>query len=1148
MIFIKNENIIVRDLLEQIKNSDSPEFSVIYGKIKDYIEKNNLDLYSDIFIPFVVFNSSLNNVKEQNLLGSMILFLNYDIEQNNYFNNININIEDLLQRKKQIIREISDSVALNESISKNNTENNNILEKQKVLSYTNFELESTTFKIFLDINSISIIEIFNLIQLNNRIPFAVFNGFYKILKGYIPNEEWNISFENDIVVKICQLDIVPLIPKYDSYTDIIISLENDSIVLEVELDTRKKNISQEESIEYILSIFPHHIDVKINKIEEITAKGSFYFPNSTLNNYIFSDLIMNNSFFSSLLAIDEHEKASKSKNSIYIHFFTNVIGKITANITGKISEKGDPILRGKDTVNLFKYDSEFIRVKITSSDNQESIHMFQDLLGKMINIYYDKYQEIFDIYKKYIPDFDVKKKKRKEKKEISTLKLKDIASEIFISGYTKKCNSPPNIIQDYEVGEYESNNKKVMRYPISEEEGIIPRNYVCNYANAPYPGLRNNPLENKDVTEFLPCCFKRDHSTIKGNIYANYFYGEDLKSKEDKEQQNFIITNKFTPFNWYGHLPENINKMFQMFDERTNYSFIRKGVLTENNSFLECVLEGLYKTTKINELEEKERIKFVKKERKKLSNNPISATLCKQEMYDFTDKEIIDMIKNQDIYFDPKYFTSLLENVFNCNIYVFNRKNMTTNAQLQLPRFMETYYKNKNNLNSIFIYQHTGSQSDHSKEQRCELIIRWKETDSNATEYSFNNTSKVSKGIFDIFSKLNLTYSLNKKNTEIVFPINNDSIRITGQGIDSYGKTRMVRINFKDEYNITILTSPIPPLNCEEIKNWVITKISGKIAEELAKTLKIQFESQDIINNYAQTYNGILGNVDISIPIKKQKKSSTLEHKIGIKYPETNDYSVLENYNKYKKLSRYILSYLFWLYSRYIKEENKTISQESIETFVENNVEIIPDFEYGNITKIYDINNSSVLKDSKLVVKSEETLKRLLYSLKLFSRQKNNLINYYKNTSIENYYLDITDFDQQQFQVIIQGEKAVENWINEQTSKYILYNSIQTNSTKPYFFKNKLINNKMYLAQNTLDIKKAINIYKVWTEDGYNIGINPPETNIDFSNQSYKLFLYQNSTNIKKYSIGINKTEENVPNLVVYKVEEETLYTILLEL
>jgi hypothetical protein len=111
-----------------------------------------------------------------------------------------------------------------------------------------------------------------------------------------------------------------------------------------------------------------------------------------------------------------------------------------------------------------------------------------------------------------------------------------------------------------------------------------------------------------------------------------------------------------------------------MFDERTNYSFIRKGVLTKNNSFLECVLEGLYKTTKINELEEKERIKFVKKERIKLAKSPISAILCKQEMYDFTDKEIIDMIKNKDIYFDPKHFTSLLENVFSCNIYVHLKK------------------------------------------------------------------------------------------------------------------------------------------------------------------------------------------------------------------------------------------------------------------------------------------------------------------------------------------------------------------------------------------------------------------------------------------------------------------------------------------
>ena len=184
-----------------------------------------------------------------------------------------------------------------------------------------------------------------------------------------------------------------------------------------------------------------------------------------------------------------------------------------------------------------------------------------------------------------------------------------------------------------------------MRYPQVVEEGIMPHNYICNYDKAPYPGLRNNPLANKDIIPYLPCCFKRDHSEVEGNIYAHYYKGEELKKgKEQKQQQNFIITNKFTPYNWYGYLPENISKMFDMIDTRENYKFIRKGVSNRKSSFLECVMEGVWKETNILNVPEKRRAKILEQKRKLLATD-ISAALCKQEMYDFNTEEIINMIK-----------------------------------------------------------------------------------------------------------------------------------------------------------------------------------------------------------------------------------------------------------------------------------------------------------------------------------------------------------------------------------------------------------------------------------------------------------------------------------------------------------------------
>ena len=1146
--FYKDINISVLDILNEIKTNDNVEFTPLFTKLEDKIIQLGLDLYSDIFVPFVVFNKVLIDMDEQGMLATMLLLLQEDLKTHNYFEKNEINLEKIWEDRITIRENIRKAISANKRENEKNIKQNALLEETQAVPYTKFELESTKFKLFVSLPNISIVEVFNLIQLNLRTPFASFNGFFKILKDYVPSKDWDISLENDIVVKICQLINVSENVKSDTYTDVIISMdeENKFIIFETELEVGKQNISQELFIESIMSIFPGASDMEIDKIEESTAKGVFYFPKSSVNNYILSDLIMNDILFSSMLAIDEHDKATKSKNSLYIHFLNNTIGKISANITEKISERGDPVLRGKDIKELFKYGSNYIRVKISYSTNQESVLLFQELFGKLLQIYNTKFTSIFDIYQNFIPNFDVKKPK--EIKEIPELRLKDIEPDLFLPGYSKLCNAQPTIISDDEVEQAKLEGKKVMRYPQVVEEGIMPHNYICNYDKAPYPGLRNNPLANKDIIPYLPCCFKRDHSEVEGNIYAHYYKGEELKKgKEQKQQQNFIITNKFTPYNWYGYLPENISKMFDMIDTRENYKFIRKGVSNSKSSFLECVMEGVWKETNILNVPEKRRAKILEQKRKLLATD-ISAALCKQEMYDFNTEEIINMIKNPDVYLDPQYFTNLLEKHFNCNIFVFNRKNMTINAQLKLPRFLKAYYKTKNRSRCIFIYQHMGSQSDHATEPRCELIIRWKETEPDISEYSFNHLNNVSKIVKDIFEKLRLSYALTTEIKETIFPIDNSNIEIISQGIDSYGKTRLLNIKYMGK-SITLLTSPIQPLSYPEINPWEITRIDEKIVSNLAKELGITLESQDIIDDYAKTINGTLGNVKISIPIIDSVPTmiNNEQSKIGVNYPENNT-SELENYNKYKKLSRYILAYLFWLYSKYLHNENKVVSLDTIVSFIDKFIVTIPSFEYGHVGKFFNM-KSGVMKNNKLVVKSEETLKRLVYSLKLFTRQRNKLLNYYKNVSIEEYYVDLTDFDQFQFQVIVQGEDAVENWINEQKLNYKLHDTVEINMLlKPYFFKNKLIKDKIYLAQNTLSIQKAIKIANVWNEEGYNIGGDPKidETDEDIE-QPFLLFSYKNSKDIIGYAINGNPKNED-PILVGYKIGDDSFYTVLLNL
>lgn len=1153
--FYTDDDITVINLLNKFRTNSEIEFSTFLKNldIQDKINELGLDLYTDIFIPFVVFNKNLITMDKEGFIETGLLLIQEELKKENFFDIKSVDLEKIWEDRNQILENILEGIKQNKKDNDKNIKENSLIEETVAIPYTNFELESTKFKLFVDNKNISIIEVFNLLQLNIRVPFASFNGFYKILKDYVPVPEWEIYLEDSIILKVYQLINISQNVKSENYTNVVINIDEETnfIVFEMELEVGKQNLSRELVIDSIIEIFPSSFDFKIDRIEESTAKGVFYFPHTTLNNYILSDLIMNDTLFSSMLSIDEHDKATKSKNSLYIHFFNNAIGKISANVTEKISERGDPILRGKDIIELFKYGSKYIRVKISYSSNEASVLLFQDLFAKILRIYNSKYKTVFDYYKKFIPTFKEEVIKT-ELKTIPQIRLKDIEPELFLPGYTKFCPSPPTIIPDEEVEEEKLKGKQVMTYPKVEEDGIMPRNYICTYKDKSFPGLRKNPLSNKDKVPYLPCCYEKDHTKVKGNIYAQYYRGESLKGNEVKKQQNWIITNKFLSHDYFGYLPDNIKELFEMIDIRDNYSFIRKGVSDTKSSFLECVMAAVTTDKTIINASEKKWAKILKETREKLANN-VSAALCKQEMYDFTTEEIIEMIRDPNKYFDPQYFINLLEHEFKCNIFIFNRKNMAVNAQLKLPRFLKAYYKMKNTYPCIFIYQHMGSPSDKAIEPRCELIIRVKETDITNRlpgEYTFSQSKKVSKDIMGIFENMRLSYSLTTKIDQTVFPIDtSDKIEIISQGIDSYGKTRVLTLNYLEQ-TITILTSPIQPLGYIENTSFEITRINTDLAQNLIKELGIILESQDIVDDYAKTFNGKLGNVNVSIPIIDTIPTirGNNQNKVGINYPEST-ISELENYNKYKKLARYILSYVYWLYSKYLYEENKPVSLDTIIEFVDNFIVVIPDFEYGYVSKFFNM-KSGIMKNNKIVLKSEESLKRIVYSLKLFTRQRNKLLNYYKNISIEDYYLDLTDFDQYQFQIIVQGENAVQKWINEQKLNYKLYNSIQLNMLlEPYFFKNKLISNKIYLAQNTTSLQKALNISNVWKNDGYNIGGDPKINETDKIEQTFLLYSYKNSKDIIAYVMhNEGSLTKDTPILVGYKVGDDTFYTVLLDL
>jgi hypothetical protein len=797
------------------------------------------------------------------------------------------------------------------------------------------------------------------------------------------------------------------------------------------------------------------------------------------------------------------------------------------------------------------------------------------MFAKLLVIYGNKYNEIVEFYEQFIPNFaeveEIVEPMRKKTIEV-------MAPEVFVKKYSRNCvkDKIPTIITDEQAQE---ETRPVMRFPREAQEnephypsdGRNPHYYICTNPEYPYPGLQHNKLDNKVDYPFVPCCFKTKQEGKKGGLYDMYFSNKKEETKE-KKQQELIITNKFLDPDKYGNLPVNLQKFFQVLDTEVKYKYIRVGVSKGLHSFLKAVMVGMYDQTGILDSKtDKEREEKVLEIRNELASANISA-MARQSMYDFSDKKVREHLRDSKAYFDPKFYLQLLEGYFNCNIFLFRRKKDEDDVIPTLPRYIQSYYKDKRDSPCVFVYEHWGSESDHATYPRCELIVRWNTKKSDDTQYSFPYDSKISKNMNKVFRLLNESYSLNKKIPEVVFPVESPKdTTLVSQCIDSYGKTRRIDIKYKGKM-VSLLTSPIPPLALEEKDIAEVYLTTADTALKIFAALGAKIESQTASKRILKEINGILGNVSVTIPVQDQSLLELPISNFGIHYPgarqgayregvqgaregasregmQGSDVSAIEIYNKNKKMARYITEYVFWLFSKYIQDANiPEVTDKVLASFAKKMIKIIPDFQYKIVPKTFSM-NSNVIDGGKLVVSSEDMLKRLMYVLKMYSiRDMKTLRNYHSKNVITHYYVDITDFDNFPGQVILQGEDAIDKWIQESKFVYTIRNSIVIGQNSPYFFKNDLVEDELFLAQNANSLEKALSIALAWQKQGYNPGLEAD--NIINKSYDFTLYSYTNPEDIVKYKVESKhgKKLEKEIRILGYRLSGVEFYTVLLSL
>lgn len=1144
-IFNKNNDIKVINLLDIIKDNARNNLSVIdlITDIRLKIGNIKFDKSRDIVKIWLNYNTKLT--KSVNEKGTYVLDeIGDELKKNNIYL-ASTEIKIAWRDRENFVKNLDNKIKENDK----NLENYMVTLKQYenidegVIS-TDFSVESVDYKVIAkSAYDTTLLDLFNSLKLSKYIPFCVINNFYKIKKGFSPEEKWGEHDENCITMYVYYKDNITDIYNEEDYLKVMLQYDSDlkDIIMLFNID-KSKGQNLDIITERILEIINHELDlVKIEKIIENNLSGLYYLPALRFNKYVFSDLVMTDTIFSSLIGIDEHEKASKERSGLYLHFYHPITGIIKCTIIQKILSYKDKDM-DKD---LFLEGEPYIRVKIINASTLKKVKKFQKMLGKLFTYYDTKKDGIIEYYKMYIPDFgniyEIDEDEYKKEKET----LSDVAPELFIPGYKTYCNPARQLtnISEKEALEAIADGKSVLKFPRDiptdnnskfPMDGVNQNYYICNNKEYKYVGLQKNKLKNSNKFPYVPCCFKTDQTNKK--IYRHYVEGIDL-DKTSYNKQNIIITDKILDNNQFGTLPSNIERLFTILDPDTKYEYVRKGVYKNKNSFIQVVMEAMNDETEILDIDGEDAIVEAIKEKRLSFLHKNNIPLCRQELYDKNTQEIINMIKNPDTYFDPKLFIHILEECLNCNIIIFTKNGV--DGEIVLPRHTQAYYKHSNKKPYVYVYEHMGSYSNFSKFPQCELIVKYNTKESiNNLQYLF--TYKESLKIRKLYNIINSSYILNKpiKYTNIKF---NKDTKLKSQYIDSYGKTRKLHIKYKNK-NITLLTEPLQPFRIKECDISTTYLSSIDIIRDFINNTESQILSQKILDNTSTHINILFFNTKVSIPI--EKGTSIIN---GIKIDKdkniNTDESKLELYNKNKKIALLLKEYTLWMYSKFL-HKNKIIDENHLEYFSRNFFTIIPDYEYLKLNKIFSKKRSSFVQNNKIIVRNEETIKRLIFLLRInLENNYTELYNYHSKKHIDNYYQSINDFTKYDNQIILYGEDSINKILYENKNDYYLSNKIRIGYNKPYFFKNKLVDNNVYLAQKVDTIEKAINISVVWKDYNYNPGIYSKNMSII----KFTLFSYINENNIKKNIVKGQENDYNI-KILAYKINNEPEYIALLSL
>ena len=975
----------------------------------------------------------------------------------------------------------------------------------------------------------------------------------------------------------------------ESFFTVVYHLDSNYLTVESPVGTDpKKGLIRDERIAYqrTQNALPSLV---FGTGKEIKVRGEFNiwgmegdnkgeFKDMTFDETPFLDMILIDPVMNVYLYVEENIKPFALKKRLDVHYrsiFTDmgegktgtdqayIANSASVSITltqrttttDEVVEIMDPVTKRPFQARL-PVGSNYVHVNISQAESRAIVNDFIPIFRLLMRYYVDNQEPIMAVYNAILPELaalgpllaqrkrrvitteptilELTKKTTVNRRVNAKIKrLQEQAPELFVLNYARRCQCPlqPIIVDDAEMEAW----KQRRVGPTLQERQIMPFpkdnlrwNFVCPDDANPYPGVKlNHDLPNRDRFPYVPCCFKKDQMSPGVNShYRNYIEDKAPDRRVGAKAEKKISTRKILVPDKVAFLPRAVENIVKRYSDEY-VDMVRYGIIYTPNSLLHCVCIAIDDPTYLAQATDELKETYVTRIRQHMLAT-IRPSLLKQELYDYTDEEIMNLFRDNSKFLDPALFYRAVEETFNINIYVFAPPppsgDETELGAMDVPRF-KIFHARPLRLHrpTMVIMKTRGSESDALEYPQCELIVDYDKDNYQIMKLFGPEMTEVCHGALQDTIKT-MTWTVLPNNTfevhsNIYYYIDHLSlfqVPAVSQFIDNNGKMRALTLNLGNGQLMTVATIPSQPENLP---------ISNDIQRiDLQTATRIFGDPTGVTRNNNGIVDGLWFQImDITfgeyVPIIPTAGFD--DKPLGPPNPVVSTgVSVTARLSKLRRTLIIITQLMRWLYELARSKQNIDPSTFASQFMVMDQAPFVDSSNYYNLIniprrlpnvetiqeaiRIMEPLAPTLFNQGRIVMYSPTFADRIVKMLRDYSNLRFGMPPEHIQF-LDNFYETESDFQELPNSKIFLNEKDLTAWMLslKSSQNYSRYFNIRRKieiamgfSPDPYMYQDN--DGKIYIVQNVVggNKAKAMAVAQTWYQHRVNIGAEPSPLDI----------------------------------------------------